>query len=190
STGLTRYKGNTASTTGNGIDIVLNTNNINGAFTWQTNFLFSTSTLKVTRYEDEAPTWSLLEYGDIGGYLREGNTLFGLYSYKWAGLDPTTGDPQGYVEGATSKDYLAITQTTKPEDLVYHGSARPTTFGSIRNNFSWRNLSLSFNISYRLGYYFRRSSISYSNNLGLGGHGDYYDRWENSGDEKHTDIPS
>jgi hypothetical protein len=144
----------------------------------------------VTSYKDEATTWYLLNYGDQGGYLREGNTLFGLYSYKWAGLDPATGDPQGFIERAASKNYLQITQTTKPEELVYHGSARPTTFGSIRNTFSWRNLSLSFNISYRLGYYFRRSSISYSNNLGLGGHGDYYDRWENPGDEKHIDIPS
>jgi len=190
STGLTRYKGNTASTKGSGVDIILNTSNINGAFKWQTNFLFSTSKLKVTSYKDEATTWYLLNYGDQGGYLREGNTLFGLYSYKWAGLDPATGDPQGFVEGAASKDYLQVTQTTKPEELVYHGSARPTTFGSIRNTLSWRNLSLSFNISYRLGYYFRRPSISYSNNLGLGGHGDYYDRWKNPGDEKHTDIPS
>ncbi|HMV08160.1 MAG TPA: SusC/RagA family TonB-linked outer membrane protein [Cyclobacteriaceae bacterium] len=190
STGLTRYKGNTASTRGNGFDITLNTNNINGAFKWQTNFLISASKLKVTSYKDEATTWYLLNYGYTGGYLREGNTLFGLYSYKSGGLDPTTGDPQGYVEGAVSKDYLQITQTTKPEEIVYHGSARPTNFGAIRNTFSWRNLSLSFNISYRLGYYFRRNSISYSNTLGLGGHGDYYKRWKNPGDEMRTDVPS
>ncbi|MBT1704907.1 SusC/RagA family TonB-linked outer membrane protein [Chryseosolibacter indicus] len=190
STGLNRYKGNTASTKGHGVDIVLNTTNVNRAVKWQTNFLFSTSQLTVTHYKDEATSWYLLNYGDTGGYLREGNTPFGLYSYAWAGLDPATGDPQGYWEGAVSKDYLEITQNTKPEDLVYHGPARPTTFGSIRNTFSWHNLSLSFNISYRLGYYFRRNSISYGNNLGLGGHGDYYERWKNRGDEKHTQIPS
>lgn len=190
STGLIRYKGNTASTRGNGVDVVVNTNNINRAFKWQTNILFSTSQLKVTRYKDEATALYLLNYGETGGYLREGNTLFGVYSYRWAGLDPATGDPQGYLDEAVSKNYTQITQETTPEQLVYHGSARPTTFGSLRNNFAWKNISLSFNISYRFGYYFRRLSITYSNNRGLGGHGDYYDRWQNPGDEQHTDIPS
>jgi TonB-linked outer membrane protein, SusC/RagA family len=190
STGLTRYKGNTATTRGSGIDITLNSNNLNGDLKWQSTILFSTFRIKVQDYKDEATTWYLLNFGHIGSYLREGNTLFGLYSYRWAGLDPATGDPQGYFEGAVSKDYLKITQNTLPEELVYHGSVRPASFGSIRNNFQWRNFSLSFMITYRLGYYFRRNSIQYSNTLGLGGHGDYYLRWQKPGDEQHTEVPS
>ena len=190
STGQVRFKGNTAATKGHGVDLVLNSTNIDRAIKWQTNFLFSTSKLTVTSYKDKATSSYLLNYGDAGGYLHEGNTLFALYSYKWAGLEPETGDPRSYLNGAVSKDYTAIYTNTKPEDLIYHGSARPTLFGAVRNTFSWNNLSLSFNISYRFGYYFRRSSIIYSNNKGLGGHGDYYNRWQKPGDELTTNVPS
>lgn len=190
STGVSRFKGNTSATRSHGVDLVLNTKNINRAFSWQTQFLYSTNHLKVTDYQDEAPALYLVNYGDIGNYVKEGNTLFGVYSYRWAGLDPAAGDPQGYLEGNVSKDYTRIVNEAKPDDLEYHGAARPTTFGSVRNTFSWHHFSLSFNISYRFGYYFRTRSIVYGNNLGLGGHGDYYNRWQQPGDENHTHVPA
>src|SRR3546814_8198852 len=78
-----------------------------------------------------------------------------------------------------------------PEDLVYHGSARPTFFGSFRNTFSWKGLSISANIAYKLGYYFKGSTISYTalfNNWN--GHKDFNRRWKEPGDENSTQIPS
>lgn len=190
STGVSRFKGNNSATRSHGVDLVLNTKNINRKFTWHTQFLLSTNHLKVTNYQDEAPALYLVNYGDIGNYVKEGHTLFGVYSYRWAGLDPTTGDPQGYLEGGVSKDYTRIINEATPDDLEYHGAARPTTFGAVRNTFSWHNFSFSFNISYRFGYYFRTKSIVYGNNLGLGGHGDYYKRWQQPGDENSTHVPA
>lgn len=190
STGVSRFRGNTAATLGHGIDLVLNSLNIDGNFQWHTNFLFSQEKNKVTDYKAENSPSLLIQYGDASAYVQEGKPIFSLYSYRWAGLDPDTGDPQGFLDEEVSADYGQIINTATPENIVYHGPARPTVFGSIRNTLSWHNLSLSFNISYRLGYYFRRNSITYGNTMGLGGHGDYYDRWQQPGDERTTNVPS
>jgi len=76
--------------------------------------------------------------------------------------------------------------------LIYKGPANPTVFGSLRNTFSWKQLELSFNISWKFGYYFRRTSITYDD-LFKGasqGHPDFDRRWQKAGDEKTTNIPS
>ncbi|WP_448634124.1 hypothetical protein [Pedobacter panaciterrae] len=54
--------------------------------------------------------------------------VYGIYSYKWAGLDPTNGDPRGYLNGEVSKDYKAILNSSM-QDVEYNGSARPTIYG-------------------------------------------------------------
>lgn len=122
----------------------------------------------------------------------EGAMPYGLYSFRFAGLDPETGEPMGFVDGEASKEYNRIqsSQTTM-EDLVLHGSARPTYYGSLINFISYRNLDLSFSLGYKLGYYFRRPSINYNNLFSRAdGHIDYLKRWQQPGDEEHTTVPS
>lgn len=128
-----------------------------------------------------------------GLYAVEGNPLYGLYSYQWAGLDPTNGDPQGYLNGEISKDYLAIIQSSSPESLVLHGSSRPTTFGSLINTFSWKSFTITANISYKLGYYFRKPTSSANLQeviVWAGNNKDYEQRWQSTGDEAFTSVPS
>ncbi|PZR31433.1 MAG: SusC/RagA family TonB-linked outer membrane protein, partial [Azospira oryzae] len=194
STGVTTFKGNTANTKGHGIDLVLNTINLDRAIKWNTNFLFSYLTEKVTSFKIKSAASNYVQSanGSSGqSYPLEGKPLYSLYSYSWAGLDPVTGDPRSYLEGIPSSDYTAIIQAATPESIIYNGSARPTVFGSLRNTLSWKNISLSFNLSYRMGYYFRSNSIRYSNLLtGQVEHGDYEQRWQEAGDEAHTNVPS
>jgi TonB-linked SusC/RagA family outer membrane protein len=194
STGVTTFKGNTANTKGHGIDVVLNTINLDREVKWNTNLLFSHLIEKVTTYKQKATASNYLvsASGSSGqAYPLEGKPLYALYSYAWDGLDPTTGDPQGILEGTPSTDYAAIVQGATPENIVFNGSARPTVFGSLRNTFTWKNLSLSFNMSYRMGYYFRMNSIRYANLLsGQVEHGDYENRWQQAGDESRTIVPS
>lgn len=191
SSGQLEFKGNTAETAGHGIDVAINTRNIDRAFQWETHWLFSNVDIKVEDYKREETNVNfLLSQGKFGNSPQVGKTPFVIYSYAWAGLDPLTGDPQGYLNGEASTDYTAIINNTTVDSLVYHGSARPTRFGAIRNTFSWRNFSLSVNIGYRLGYYFRRPSIVYGYDRGLGGHGDYAHRWQQPGDEAFTQVPS
>jgi TonB-linked SusC/RagA family outer membrane protein len=188
STGITTFTGNTASTAGNGIDLVLKTRNLVGRLKWETNFLFSYIADKVTGYK--APATAANEVQFLGVPV-QGRPLYSIYSYRWAGLDPQTGDPQGVLNGQVSKDYNTLVNGVTPGDIVYSGPARPTTFGSLRNTFSFGPWSASANISYRLGYVFRKASVRYVTVLdGLGGSGDYEKRWQQPGDEKFTSVPS
>jgi TonB-linked SusC/RagA family outer membrane protein len=192
STGFTSFNGNAASTRTSGFDIVLHNTNLKGSFGWQTDFLLSSLHDEVTHFDTKYAANSLVNnYGSL--IAVEGKPLFGIFSYRWAGLDPSTGDPMGYLNKQISKDYTNIINTAKADSLVFNGSARPTFFGSLRNTFNYKNLSLSFNVMYKLGYYFRRTSTSldYANaitNPGL--NIDYDSRWQKPGDEAKTNTPS
>lgn len=190
SAGITTFRGNYANTRGHGIDISLNTRIIDSRLKWNTIFLFSYVRDRVTHYLTKSAAVRYLLYGQ-GGEPMEGKPLFSIYSYQWGGLEPTTGDPQGYLNGSISKDYAQIISSATPESIIFNGPARPTCFGALRNSISWKRLSISLNISYRLGYYFRKESVRYYNVLsGTGGHGDYALRWQKPGDELVTQVPS
>ncbi|WP_121811346.1 SusC/RagA family TonB-linked outer membrane protein [Mucilaginibacter kameinonensis] len=186
--GISSFTGNNADTKGHGFDITVNTRNLDGKFKWLTTFIYSHVNDVVTDYTVVPAAYSLTI---AQGIPYRDKPLFGIYSRSWAGLDPQNGDPQGYLNNQVSKNYDALTSGTNYDNLVYNGSAIPTSFGSLRNTFSYDRLSLSFNISYRLGYYFRKNSILYANLLtGLGGSGDYAQRWQKPGDEMRTYVPS
>jgi TonB-linked SusC/RagA family outer membrane protein len=190
SSGISTFTGNSANTAGHGFDVQLNSRNLTGALGWQTSFFISFVSDKVTKYTSSA-TLSGSSFVDGGYNPNEGRPLYSIYSYAWAGLDPQNGDPQGYLNGVVSKNYLSIRNTATRESIVYNGPARPTTFGALLNTLSWRSVSLLANISYRLGYYFRRRSIAYANDQGLGSqNGDYARRWQKPGDELVTQVPS
>jgi len=184
--GILNFTGNMASIKGRGIDIVLNTKNINGFFKWYTNFLFSYNTDEVIAYGTQPI--------DASGFLLEsqpiiGQPLYKISSYRWAGLDPENGTSRIYISDTISS-YTNYLQT-KQKDILYNGPSTPRVFGSLRNTFMWQNLSLSFNITYKLSYFFRRSSIMYTSLFNYwGGHADYALRWQKPGDEKSTNVPS
>jgi len=188
STGINFFTGNTASTTGNGVDFSLSSLNTTGALKWQTAFILSYNKTLVSAYQRKQSGSNYIT--DYGQPL-EGKPLLSLYSYAWAGLDPATGDPMGYLNGQPSKNYAEIQAATTPENMIYNGPASPVFFGSLRNSFSYKNWSLGITIAYRLGYYFRKNSVNYSTVLnGEGGHGDYSLRWQKPGDEATTNVPS
>ncbi|HCD89452.1 MAG TPA: SusC/RagA family TonB-linked outer membrane protein, partial [Algoriphagus sp.] len=194
SSGLESFRGNSANTRGTGWDIILNSVNVQRSLTWSSQLLFSTNRETVTRYLLEEPISSVLSNGGVGFgrvYPVEGYPLYAMFSYPWAGLNPDNGNPQGFLDGSPSEDFTAIIRESGINDLVFHGSARPTVFGALRNTFAWKGLSLSFNISYKLGYYYRRNSVLYNSLLrGNPGHADYALRWQNPGDEQITNVPS
>jgi TonB-linked SusC/RagA family outer membrane protein len=177
---------------GKGWDIFINSNNLTGAFKWSTQFIFNTYKDKVTKAKSTAGLRGSEAAGSNGFSGFEGYSPTSYFAYKWAGLDPATGDPQGYVNGAVSKDYAAITgAATKFEDLKYIGSLFPRIYGSVGNTFSWKGLSLIVRITYRFDYYFNRESINYNKLASQSnGHSDYALRWQKPGDEKITNVPS
>jgi len=188
SSGYSFFVGNAGGIHGYGFDLVINSENLRGSIGWQSTMLLSFSKDWISRYPflPKSPQSYVAE-----NYPRIGKSPSGIYSYRWSGLDHGTGDPMGYLNGQASKDYLKIMQ--QPEGgYVYNGSYQPTLFGSLLNTFTWKAWSLSAMISYKGGYWFRRSSINYDElfNERSAGHKDFDLRWQNTGDEKRTNVPS
>jgi len=194
SSGVTVFQGNFASTKGNGFDFQLTSKNVDKDFQWFTTLLLSHATDKVTKYNAPILPSSLIFADGASGniYPVVDYPVFGIWSYRSAGLDALTGDPQGYVNGQVSKAYGTLVQPVSKNDLVYSGPARPQYFGGFNNRFGYKNFSLNINLSYKLGYYFRRSALNYSSLFSswLGGNKEFANRWRNPGDEVFTNVPS
>ncbi|PWG81919.1 SusC/RagA family TonB-linked outer membrane protein [Pararcticibacter amylolyticus] len=196
-TGVTTFKGNTANISGSGLDLSLNALIINKPLQWSAVVQYSYTKDKVDQYLYKQPA---VNYYVSGNYSQpiEGYPYMALFSYKWAGLDPQTGDPRGYVEGSPSSVYANLLNPASIDDVVYNGSQVPVSFGNFRNTFTWKGISLSANITWKLGYVFRRPSVNYysmysamlNNSAGTAGHADFALRWQKPGDELHTNVPS
>ncbi|HUN01252.1 MAG TPA: SusC/RagA family TonB-linked outer membrane protein [Niabella sp.] len=186
---------NVAATKSTGMDIIVNTNNINKAFQWKTTLISNYNKQRVTKYETQA---SMQINSILGGGQSIipviGKPPYSIAAYKWAGLDQH-GNPQGFLNAQQSTDYRAIFNEGREKgiegNIIYIGSAVPTVFGSIINTFSWKKIMLAINVSYKLGYYFRRPSLSYSDLIYSGnGNSEYTHRWQKPGDELITTVPS
>jgi TonB-linked SusC/RagA family outer membrane protein len=190
-TGVSAYRGNTSDMKGHGFDITIITQNINKQIKWNSTILFSQTIDKVTEFKSQ-PT-------SVGTYLNslyftpvKGKPLYSVYSFRWHGLDPLTGGPLGQLNGAISKDYGLLVNSYNVDELRFHGSQVPTFFGSLRNNFSWKKAELSFNITWKAGYYFKAPSVNYYalfSELSTGSP-DFGKRWMKPGDENQTNVPS
>ncbi|WP_426330106.1 SusC/RagA family TonB-linked outer membrane protein [Pedobacter sp. R-06] len=185
---------NVAEMSGNGVEIQLNSVNVDRELRWTTSFNF-------TKYADRIDKYFLLNMQGssflgtansppVSGVI--GNPVYSVYAYKWGGLDPINGDPIGVLKGQPSKNYSEIVGAgTQLSDLRYFGSAIPRVFGTFGNSFRFRGLEISIQISYKLDYFFKRNSIQYGNLFSTGlGHSDFALRWTKPGDELNTNVPS
>jgi len=189
---------NVASMSGKGVDLILESRNIEKKFKWTSRLLFNYNESKVTKYF----TTDALNGGRIIGGGGEtitpviGKPLYAIAAFKWEGLNDQ-GDPQGLLDGKKSTDYQSIILTVDTKgikdnpSIVFIGSATPIIFGSLINTFFWKRLSVSLNVSYKLGYYFKKTPLSYSNLFYNGTTtADFGNRWQKRGDENKTNIPS
>lgn len=191
-TGFISTMRNSASTSSRGIEISIIANNKFGEIHWISRLNYSHLKEKLVSVETESKQQSIILLNAFNSIVRiPGKPLKAMYSYKWAGLDSKNGDPQGYLNGEISKDYRAIRNASNTENLIYHGSGIPTSYGSFYNDIQYKGVGISFNVIYRLGYYFRRPGVSLSQAEVLKfPHKDYSNRWQVPGDELRTNVPS
>ena len=186
-----------------GTDLNITSQNLkSGLFTWTSNFLFSYNRVKIGKlfYSGDRNAGAVVSNSNA---FIEGYYLGGLFAFRWAGLDPLTGDPQGFVDGKPASisansqgaDNLGRIGSAPISDTRYFGSTVPVYFGSFRNTFNYGAFSASVNIMYKLGYYFRRpiSEIVrytqlYQDNRLQGA--EFLNRWQKPGDELRTNVPS
>ncbi|WP_341832424.1 SusC/RagA family TonB-linked outer membrane protein [Sphingobacterium thalpophilum] len=182
---------NVAHFAGRGIEANLQTLNIKGnKFSWISNLIFNYQRNITKKYNYRpARADSYLDAATSPNPV-EGRDLYGLYAYPFAGLDPQTGEPLGWMNGEKSKEYTKFASSPL-ETLKFMGSTIPLYSGFVRNTFNYGPWSLSTNIQYKFKFVFRRPTINYSalaNYWTM--HEDFDNRWRQPGDELNTNVPA
>lgn len=126
-----------------GFELTLNATAIrNKNFQWDINVNFSTLKNEVTYL----PGGSYIYANRSANYkLEEGYSLFEFFMVKNAGVNPDNGNMRYWVKDGkdgwkTTENYSDVTT----DDYQYCGTAIPTAFGSITNEFKYRGIDLSF----------------------------------------------
>lgn len=189
--GMTTITRNVGIIDGNGFDISLRSNFNIGKLGFNTIFFLSHSISKVKEYRGNISLANAY-IQNTGTTLSPlpGKELYPVFALPFAGLDPATGDPQGYLDGVESKKYSSLMQDSL-QHIKYYGSGLPPYYGSFSHSVAWKGLELSFLIMFKFGHYFQKETILYNGLFNSWkGHDDYQKRWQKPGDEKTTTVPS
>lgn len=182
------FIGNGASLKGSGVDANLSFHKQWGRSSLNIRTMYSFNMDKIVTYDYDT---NISAHFSPYAAPREGKPRYAMYSLRWAGLDAQNGDPQIFLNGDVFKDYASLLSLLKAEDIKYNGPALPKHFGSIVPTYTWREFSLGFSINYKLGHWFRKSSIEYTSLFERWqGNVDFMKRWQSPGDEKNTHVPS
>ena len=144
-----------------------------------------------------------------GNALLEGDEIGVLYSYPFAGLDPSTGYPLFYNKNGDTSGPVTVTNYNTGEtseviaknyalyadeiEMVKSGTTTPPHSGGFTLSGRWRDLRLTASFAYswgavgRLPFIYSSTSAAFTpfENVTK----DYTDRWYQSGDEAFTSIP-
>ena len=132
-----------------------------------------------------------------GTALVDGIAVGSFYSYKFLGLNPSNGTPM--FDDYNDRQHLLKYKTLEETVLMTmkKSGQRDPIFSNIRGNFSnsftYKNLSLSMNLSYSIGSKVRLfplyspvlSGVSSEMNVRK----EFLNRWMAPGDESYTNIP-
>ncbi|WP_299556410.1 SusC/RagA family TonB-linked outer membrane protein [Seonamhaeicola sp.] len=165
-------------------------------FNWNANFNISHNRNKVVSY-------GFIPETDASGYMFDvdgdrtqivGHPVSSAARYRWAGLD-SEGNPQVFNDNNEPIGYLAT-----PDELPTIAGLEVTkpfiapTFGGLTNRLTYKNLTLSFLMTFKFGHVFQeslRNKYPYTGaNFSHAFHRDIANAWENPGDEAFTDIPA
>ncbi|KGE12456.1 SusC/RagA family TonB-linked outer membrane protein [Sphingobacterium deserti] len=186
--GRSAFIGNGSSLTTKGVDVNLAFQKSWNDLSVNLRTLYSYNLDEVTSYEFTDHISSFL-----GPYTPplEGMPRSAVYSLPSAGLDPVTGDPRLLINNEIFTDYDNLWNVVTVDDLIYHGPALPKHFGSLIPTIVYKGWSVGFSVNYKLGHYFKLSSISYQELFENGlGNVDFNRRWREPGDEVSTIVPS
>lgn len=176
-TGWTSIKLNYGSLKNTGLELSLNSINIQDKhFQWRTNVNFSYNKNKVIELTNKTQTaWNYVSEM----VNSENRPMYGLYSYRWAGLNPQNGDPMVYdAEGNK------VSAINDKEALVYSGTTRPPYSASMTNILTYKGIGLSFMFIYNGGHVMRDAVATYLGaTVGANIYRGSLNYWKNPGDE-------
>lgn len=189
---FSNYKKNYADMSTNGLDMRLAIEVLKNNVNWTISALYSHVSNKVNNFTDNTIV-NAHNYLAGGNLPREKRSLDAIYALPWHGLSPETGLPIIYIDNQPSIDYNLFFQNYNSMDLEDMGVTVAPNFLHIQNQIRYKGFQLGGIIASRWGHVFRRSSMTPGGELLFPGpsyHRDYHKRWQKSGDEKHTIVPS
>lgn len=198
STGFYSYTRNIGEVSNKGIELELNTININNSnWKWTTSFNIGFNKNTVEKLPSKEPgepgTPIMVGSADAARQrMEEGKELYGWYMQEWRGVDPENGDPLWTdADGGVTNDY------SKAKVDWLGSSPNPKFSGGLQSTVSFKGFSLGANIFFLCGnkiYNGARSSmdndgrqaqynqISLDNGLG-------WSRWKKPGDNATHPLP-
>ncbi len=155
-------------------------------FTWSSNLTFGYNVNEITRAENFPLIFDLVI---PEGGAKKGYPVRGLFSIPFVGLNedgiPVFNDEKGETGTAV---YLQSDQT---DFLKYEGPVDPTIIGGWANNFSYKQFSFGFHISYQAGNKIRLTPAYRSSYSDLDASpNEFKNRWRLPGDEQITSVPA
>jgi TonB-linked SusC/RagA family outer membrane protein len=214
--GVNSYVVNSGTIKNHGIELTLSFTPVNnlgkggskGGFTWRIdpqlgqviNKLLSKSVNSQNLGEQNANVYNSYL---TGSQVLDGKASNTFYSYQFTGLDPKTGLPtfKGDDPALASKYQGMTLDKVIKQVMVPSGSRIPTIQGGLLNVFSYRQFSMSFNLSYSLGSKIRLKPLYSTTQNGIvtsqssaplpeaNVSKEFLNRWRKPGDEAHTTIP-
>ncbi len=186
-TGFASQSQNIGKLRNKGVELVLNSNNLVGKFTWTTSFNIAANQNEVIALVADQ------QIIDNGGsrymnVVKVGEAIGTFYGAEYAGVDPQNGDAIWYVNGpdnngATTNDYALA-------NSVVLGSPLPKFIGGLSNTFSYGGVTLDVrfqgqygNKIHNSGGGFMSCNACWFDNQTT----DQLDRWQKEGDI--TQVP-
>lgn len=154
-----------------GLEIGLNSRNVEGKhFSWNTALVLTFNKNRMTEINLRNPRYDELTKGY--GANRIGYPMDALFSFRYAGLDPTNGLVMVYdAEGKVVKNYDAngniVPNMQDINGLVYNGTLRPKYSAGVTNTFKYKDLTLSVMIVGSGGHVMRDVANAIQNDFGM-----------------------
>jgi TonB-linked SusC/RagA family outer membrane protein len=181
-TGFKSAEKNTASMTNHGVELNLNARILEGDVRLDADFNFGYNKNKVT--DVLTPNKTASAYANAEGQI-VGLPISYLYSYRWAGLS-SKGEPQIYDTNGNIKSW-STARLTDINALKYIGTMDPPVYGGMMINVGYKGFTFSPQFTFKMGHVMRLSATKTDMTPGVTS--DIANRWQNPGDEMHTNIP-
>lgn len=151
-----------------GIEIVVNTKNLVGAFKWETGLNLTFNKNRVEKLYN-----GQVLYG-YAGTIKEGDDISSVHALKWLGVDSQTGKPQferlerdpvtNVITSKVVNNYDDITKGLTGDDLSRQfqliGNTTPKYYGGLQNTFSYKGFELSILLNFAADYLVYNNSRS------------------------------